>query len=100
MKTQLLMMMMLLLVVVVVGAGAAAAAAGGGGGGGECCRNRLLTTNGHEPHPTIYALFLEPWHTGIRGERSDTCTRTVQQHPPCSVITAQEMKLQIRLCTD
>ena len=67
------------------------------------CRNRVQTTTYHKisTDTTLqHALFLEPQHTTSRGENSGIYTRTVQQHPPCSVITAQEVELQIRLCTD
>ena len=42
------------------------------------------------------ALFLEPLQRSNMGENSNTKTTIVHQHPPCSVITAQEVKLQIK----
>ena len=38
--------------------------------------------------PADTALFLEPQPQGNTGEMTYTKSTTVQQHPPCSVITA------------
>ena len=63
------------------------------------CRSKVKAYNSHNLHLRTAHYFLSHCHTASEGENYYMYTRTVQQHPPCSVITAQEVKLQIRLCT-
>ena len=63
------------------------------------CRNGIKAGLNHNPNTPATHYFLSQCNTIYKVKSMYTCIKTVQQHPPCSVVTARVVKLQIRLCT-